>query len=656
MKRSLTTICCLCVAFAAGADAEDLSLGRTVAGSLEQDGRHEHFVELDAAQFVYGEVDQLDVDVKVTVFDPRGDIVGSFDGPARGAEAITLETGSAGRFRIEVAADDEQSGDYTLTLQRIEAVATDPAQRVDQLLSAFTGDDVPGGIVAVYRDGEVVHTQAVGMANLSHGLPFERKTVSNIASVSKQFTAFAVVTLAHSGSFSLDDDVRGFLPDLPDLGETVTLRHLLNHTSGYREFLCLLGMTGLRLERGDYIDRDELIGAIQRQTALQEKPGTEYNYNNTGYGLAALLVEEVTGMPFARWMAENVFEPLGMLSTRVRSHVGEIIPSSAQGYVFAKEAPFREATDLGGGGGASMGPGAVYTTVDDLARWIDNLHTAKLGGPEVLGEMTRHQIEAPGENNYYGLGLSLSKHRGLALVQHSGADTAHRAQLLYYPDINAAVVTLSNNGAFPGSIARKTAEAFFAEHMEPKEDAEVGRVVVDPGVFDPYLGKYELEDFPGVVVSIMREDQTLLVQFPGADKQPVSAVSRTSLSLPPDTTIEFNVEEDGSVGSLTFKGPNELRARRLEDWTPEAEELSAYVGRYFSAELETFYTVELGEKGLVVKHRRLDDIELTPKVTDSFNGGFPLAEVVFTRSEGGELTGMTVSSERTRGVRFERTE
>jgi CubicO group peptidase (beta-lactamase class C family) len=668
MKYAFITFCCysfITLAMAQDQNENTLTPGQALIGSLESDGQAEYFIDLQAGMFVYGEVDQHDVDLKVTVFDPRGDVVDSFDGPERGAEPVQLDTDLAGRYRVTLEPNGEQSGNYTVSLERVEPTATDPAERLDQLLSAFAGDDVPGGIVAVMRDGEIIHSQAVGMANLTYGIPFGRETVSNIGSVSKQFTAFAVTKLAFSGALALDSDVRQYFPELPDLGQTVTIRNLLNHTNGYREFLNLLAMSGVRLGEGDYIDRDELIRILQRQPALQDEPGTKFNYNNTAYGLAALLVERVTDVPFQQWMAENVFEPLGMTNTRVRSHVGEIVPNAAEGYVFAEESPFRQAADLGGGGGATMGPGGIYTTVDDLSHWIENLHTAKFGGSEVIEEITRPQIETPGEDTHYGLGLVIEHHRGLRLIQHGGADTAHRAQILYYPEINAAVTAMSNNGAFSaGSIAREIAEAFFVEQMEPEEESEgeseagnedqVAEVRVDPNVFDSYLGKYEFDDYPGVVIALTREEQQIYIQFSGAEQQPVSPLSRTILSVPPEASIEFHVTEDGSADLLTYKSNSELIARRLEDWTPSIDDIAEYSGRYFSDELETFYTVAMGEDGLLVRHRRLDDIELVPKVKDSFNGTFPVGEINFTRDDDGALTGMMVSNVRTQNVRFER--
>jgi CubicO group peptidase (beta-lactamase class C family) len=629
---------------------------------LEVHGQADYATDLEANNFVYGEIDQVDFDVKVTVLDPSGNIVGTFDGSARGAEPIQFESKTAGRFTIRIEGFEDQSGSYSIALERAEPVATDPQERLDQLLSAYVGDSTPGAIVAVIRDGEVVHYQAVGMANLTFDIPFDRQTVSNIGSVSKQFTAFAVVKLAADGLLSLDDDVREYFPEIPDLGHVVTVRNILNHTSGYREFLNLLFMAGVRLDNGDFISRDEVLRILERQPALQDEPGSRYNYNNTAYSLAALLVEKVTDTPFQVWMKENVFTPLGMTHTRIRSHTGEIVPNAAEGYVSADEAPYRISIDLGGGGGATMGPGGIYTTIDDLARWIGNFKSGEVGGADVIAKMMTPQIETPGTDRFYGLGLVIDKQRGLSRVWHNGADTAHRAELLYFPEIDAGVVAMSNNGSFDSSMARKVAAAFFATDMEAEEPAaSVAETTdtasapdIDAAAFERFVGQYEFNDYPGVVIIVSLDEDNVFVQSPGGDKQPASPLSPTSLRLSADQSLEFNVDDNGVVESLTIKGGNELTATKLEDWAPATADLAMYAGRYFSEELDTVYTVEVEDDGLVLRHRRLDDVELTPKVTDTFNGSGAISEVKFVRNENGELTGLMASNVRTLNVWFKK--
>ncbi len=308
------------------------------------------------------------------------------------------------------------------------------------MMAGFEGDDRPGALVAVLEGGEVVFEKAYGMANLTHGVPMTVQTRTNIGSTSKQFTAMALALLDQRGDLDLDDDVRDYIPELPDLGETVTIRNLLTHTSGYREFLNLLALTGRRIDKGSYIDRTEIVQMIQRQPALQDSPGTVWNYNNSGYAMAAMIVERVTGETFPDWMAANVFEPLGMSHTVVRADPTVIVRNSAQGYLASEDGLWRDAVDLYG----AMGAGGMYTTVGDLALWVENFETATLGGADVIREMTTPYVLEDGTATEYGLGLFIDEVGGQRRFQHGGADNAHRSMISFFPEINAGVIVEFN--------------------------------------------------------------------------------------------------------------------------------------------------------------------------------------------------------------------
>lgn len=539
--------------------------------------------------------------------------------------------------------------------------------RVDRLVADYSGPEAPGVLVAVVRGGEPVFQRAYGMANLTHGVPFTTETRTNIGSTSKQFTAFAIALLADRGALSLDDDVRRHVPELPDLGETVTLRHLLTHTSGYREFLNALAIGGWRLDQADHIDRDEILRVVQRQPALQNSPGGEWNYNNTGYALLAIVVERVTGSEFPDWMRANVFEPLGMTSTVVRANRWQIVPNSAQGYAPAGDGRFRETSDIP----AAMGAGGIYTTVGDLARWVGNLRTGELGGRALMDRMTTRYVLTTGDTTDYALGLMVGRTRGLSVIQHGGADTAHRSHFLYYPDIDAGLIVLSNHAGFAGNIPGRIAEVFFGEHMEPRATpAGEGPVadapaateadVFDPALFDPtsfdiFAGRYELAIQPGFILTFRRDGDRLLTQAtgqPAFEIVPTSDSTFTIVGVP--ASLTFHRDEDGKVTGLTLHQNGNHAARRLDDPPGAGPDLAAYVGRYYSPEFESFYTVSIEDDHLVMRHRRTGQVTLNHTRDDTFAGGFPLSEVAFTRDAAGQVVGFRASNVRARGIEFER--
>jgi CubicO group peptidase (beta-lactamase class C family) len=663
--RPLLLLCVLMpgtlAAQAADTTTRPIVVGDVVADSLPAGATHVFTVTFDADRFVYGEVDQRTVDVRITVRDPAGAVVRRFNGAPRGAERVHFDAASAGEYRIELDMPGDSAGSYALNLLRVEPIASEPGARVDQLMIAYSGD-VPGGVVGVVRDGRLVFARGYGMASLEYDVPFTTETPTNIGSTSKQFTAFAIMLLKEQGELSLDDDIRKYVPELPDFGQTVTLRHLMTHTSGYREFVNTIALTGRQLLEGDYIDRSEIIKVVQRQPKLQNDPGAEFNYNNTAFGLLSMVVERTTDTPFAEWMRENVFLPLGMQNTVVRATPTQIVDRRAQGYSPAPAGGFRATPDLG----ASMGAGGIYTTVGDLARWIDNLETGRLGGKGVIEAMTTRNILTSGDTTDYGFGLFIDEFRGLRRVHHGGSDIAHRSTFLVFPDQRAGVVVLSNNASFTGAIPTAIVETFLADALEPEEAGEAGEQVAgpfdpaswDPASFDELAGRYAMDQMPAVMMTFTREGDSIFGQVTGQPRIPLEPTSDTTFTLVGvPASVTFHRDDEGAVTHLIMHQNGEHRATRMEgaEWSPGVAELEAYVGRYFSEELETFYTLAIDEDKLVIRHRRFDDVVLSAgSKPDSFSGGFPVANASFERDGDGQVTTLVVGNVRAREIRFER--
>ncbi len=637
----------------------ELREGREVLGTLEPGDTARYNVEVGEDYYVYGEVDQISVDVVIRVLDAEGEQVARVDGRARGVETFAGELDDPGAYTIEVTPREDEAGEYEIVLHRIEPVETDPAKLADQLMSRYDGDDRPGAAIQVWRDGRTVYSESWGMGNLAYGLPFEPDMRTNIGSTSKQFTAMAIMLEADRGALSLDDDIRTHLPELPDFGETISVRHLITHTSGLREIFNLLVMAGRRIDRGDFVDRDEIIEVVQAQPKLQNAPGSEWNYNNTAYALAAMIVERTSGTAFPKYMEEHVFAPLGMTGTMVRAHAESIVPNSSQGYLLGREG-FTEARDLG----AAVGAGAIYSTVEDLQRWVENYANPDpvVGTPAIFEEMMTSYVLTDGDETGYGYGLMIDEQGGQRRVHHGGADIAHRSQLVYYPDINAGITTQSNHGAFNSNVAFRLAAAFFSDAIASGdetggEDAEFDPESYDPEDFDEFVGRYAIDAAPNFILSFFREDTTLYTQATGQQRIEIVPTSDSTFAIEQvDASIVFHRGEAGEVDALTLNQGGAQRATRLEDdaeeWEPRGEELEAYVGRYFSEELETFYVVVVGDDGLVAHHRRTADVELSPGEVDRFSG----SELNFTfeRDRNGRVIGFYLDNVRTRDVRFER--
>lgn len=633
-------------------ETRPLSPGQILQGTLDSTSVHEYTVVLEDETFVLGRVKQISVDAVVTILDPAGEEVAEFDGPSRGPEVFQFETEASGTFVVRVTPFEEASGDYSIELTLVEPAATDPAGKVDQMMAAFSGPETPGAVVGVVDGGELVFAEAYGMANLEHGIPFTVDLSSNIGSVTKHFTAMGILLLEQDGKLSLEDDVREFIPELPDFGATVTVKNLLNHTGGFREIYNFLPMAGRQGE--DAIRREEAIRIVQRQPELQAVPNTEFNYNNTGYILLATIIERVSGKSFPEYMEERVFEPLGMAQTRVKYRQGEIIPGSAQGYVADSTGGYLSARDLA----ASAGAGGIYTTVGDMERWFLNWRDGTVGGPEAIRAITTPDVLASGDTTGYGLGMGVRKLGGRTLYTHTGGDVAHRTYFGYLPELDGGVFVSSNNGSFSTAVGPRIIRAFFEDRLEAEEEEEeAGEASMPRERMEAIPGRWVIEGQGGSLpVEVTLEDGTLYAHPLNQPRFPLTITSDSTATYEGvDATVVFHFEADGTVNRATHIQGGETPMRRVaeEELTPEA--MQAFEGRYFSQELEFLVHVSFDEEGgLTLELPAGNRISLEHTTGAEFSGSFPYGNVVFQRAGNGSVAGFTAGNGRTKGVLFRR--
>lgn len=350
--------------------------------------------------------------------------------------------------------------------------SSDFARGVDAVFADLDRPGSPGAAVSVIRDGEIIHSGGYGYAQIEHGVPITPRTVFHVASVSKQFTAMAVTMLAAEEALSLDDPVQAHLEFVPQFEHPVTVRQMIHHTSGIRDQWQLLGISGWRLD--DVITTEQILGLMSRQRELNFVPGSEYLYSNMGYTLLAQTAAAVSGMPFPEFTAARIFGPLGMDRTHFHDDHEHIVPDRA--YSYRPVPTGDDESGEGSGAGpqpeytkavlsyANAGATSLFTTADDLARWLDNFRHETVGGPQVMEMMATRGVLNSGDTIPYAHGLSIGDHRGLRTVGHGGADAGFRTQAIWYPEANVGVVVLTNvaNGN-PVGRARQVAEIVLAE-------------------------------------------------------------------------------------------------------------------------------------------------------------------------------------------------
>lgn len=531
--------------------------------------------------------------------------------------------------------------------------ADELTDRVDRVFARWDTTRTPGCALGVVRDGKLIYQKAYGLADLEQGSIIGPDTVFHVASVSKQFTAFAVLLLEKDGKLSLDDDIRKHLPELHNFGKTITIRHLLQHTSGLRDQWSLLTLAGWRMS--DVITDDDIFRLVCRQRELNFEPGERHLYSNTGYTLAARIVERVSGRPFRVYCRERIFEPLGMTQTRFPTDHEEIVAGRARSYAPAGAGKYKNSILSYGTAGAT----SLLTTVADLARWDRNFYEPRVGGAKLIERFQEVGKLNNGRSITYALGLDVSEYRGLKIVEHTGSDAGFRCTLLRFPAERFSIIILANTAdCGPSLLARRVAEIYLEGKLKPAKPVkpaapERKEVAVDTKLFDEYVGDYRV--MPGVNLTVAREGGRLTARGPGAPKSVLAASSAREFFVPgADVAITFDEPVEGRCPSLTlqFQGQT-FAAKRVERRSLTAKQAEEFVGEYHSGELGVIYTITRRDDQLRIRHPR-GEYSLRPVEAGVFEAADPIGKVTFTRAEGGRITGFRIDGSRVQRLRFDR--
>lgn len=502
--------------------------------------------------------------------------------------------------------------------------------RVDQVFADLDRRDRPGCALAVYLNGQIAYERGYGMASLELGVPISPASFFDIGSTSKQFAAFSIFLLKNDGKLSLSDDVRKYIPELPRYDKPITIRHLLQHTSGLRDYNGLLALAGHAFE--DYTTDDDALDIITRQKAVNYPVGTAWSYTNTGFFLLSTIIKRVSGKTLREFAQQRIFDPLGMRATHFHDDHKMIVAGRATAY-----------TEKDGGGWEiemsnwdQTGDGAVNTSVEDLLRWDENFYQPKVGDAALLREFLepgKLDTGAPIESGY-AHGLFVDTYRGLRRVHHGGAWAGYRAGLTRFPDQHFTVACLCNYAAAnPDEFANAVADVVLADKLAAPP------LVAPSGAAKVVLPHDDLKAKEGLYVD---SAGTAFLEIK-ATEDGLSANQGFEFQLRPVTAAVFQ-GGPGGVAHLEFTpdGRGGMRARleigaflketvtRIPRWEPRVAELREYVGKYHSAELDATYTVAVDQGKLVVRWVNRPGLPITPARKDAFRS--PLGTLTFRRT------------------------
>jgi len=497
----------------------------------------------------------------------------------------------------------------------------------------------PGCAAAVSLNGEPVFEKAFGLADMELNVANTPQTIFESGSVAKQFTAAALVLLQQDGKLSIDDPVRKYIPELPDYGTPLTIRHLLNHTSGIRDWGTVMSLTGAgRGER--VISQDLALDVITHQRGLDFTPGAEYSYSNSGYNLAAIIVERVSKQKFAAFIEERLFKPLGMTHSSLRDDYQRIVPGRAQAYSRQGTGPWRLDMPFMN----VYGNGGMLTTVGDWLRWNAMLDAKSLGEPLVSALETRGVL-SDGRKIGYALGLEVGTYKGLKDVSHGGSTAGYQTFLARYPDNKVSVAVMCNGTSpFAGGVAANITDEIF------------GPYPATPPIQPAKISDDELKKFVGIWRNEKTHAPARFVIDNGVPRWNTGRLipQEGGKFIAGNAVLKFVADKDGnpiSAESTDDDGAVTHFARERE-WTPTSEDLASFKGDWFSDEAGTTLSFAIEDGKTVLKQRPSMKLPLQPIYQDHFQWqGYT---IWFTRDRAGRVDRMHVGASRMRDMPFVR--
>jgi len=542
------------------------------------------------------------------------------------------------------------------TLSAEDIYSENISQKVDSLVSLQHNSDEPGGVIAVLSRDVVLHKKSYGLKNVEQNLEINENTLFDIASVAKQFTAFAILMLEDEGKLNLDDDIRKYLPDVPEYEYKVTIRNLLQHTSGIPSTDVLRLFAGLSLDE-KWTQEDE-IALIQRYPYLNFRPNSAHVYSNAGYSLLATIVESVSGLSFPEFMAARIFKPLDMNASFVMDTERSDVSNFAVGYKKEDDdfVAFSSLSDF------SYGGGNIFTSLNDILLWGQNILSPKIGNKDFYRKISQpYNTLENGDTLFYTYGFYVRDHKGMKMVEHSGGIPGFRNQFMIFPEDDTIIILMFNNESInTRRLATGIAEMLFADKLIDEIPAQ--RIAIDIEMEDVrvFEGSYVMSD--GMELSFVAEQDTFWLELPGDQRFQLFAESDNKFFLKAfDAQCTFVQSDDGSVNEMIWhQRGQDHSAVRVEERIPlTPDDFPPYAGIYYQPELDAEYLIVFENNELTLytpknfkKYLGFDHVVLSHVNGDKFYTG-PLGTLEFTRDEDNQINGFVLLNVgRLQNVRF----
>ena len=527
--------------------------------------------------------------------------------------------------------------------------------KVDRVFAEWNTTSSPGCALAVIKDGHIIYEHGYGMANMELGVAISPQSVFDIGSVSKQITAMAILLLAQEHKLSLDDDVRKYLPEIPDYGSKITLRHMLHHTSGLRNYDDLFDLEGI--PEADLTTERDAMELIVRQKGVNFKPGDEFLYSDTNYFLMSQIVKRVTGQTLRQFAQDRIFGPLGMTSTHFHDDHTMIVPNRATGYAPREEGGF--GIDMSNF--EQLGDGSVMTTVEDLAKWDRNFDHPIVGGEDAIHQLTTAGVLNNGQPIPYAMGLFLDHYRGLNWIHHSGEWVGYRAALSRFPDQHFSTLVECNcvGSMSPMAMAQRVADIYLADDIARVEKSQTALTQsnVPAAALKQYAGAYWSEKNGALKKFVLRDDRLQMLST-GMTYDLVPLGEGQFEAVEPDLEhkdrYNFHAGSGGALQLEAIEGGASVRYDAVKGASPDAAHLADFTGSYVNDELRSTWTLVVRNGVLVRQQWMAEDQKLDPAFPDGFIADLSEGQFLmhFNRDAHGAVISFDVATDMVRPMRF----
>ncbi len=525
-------------------------------------------------------------------------------------------------------------------------------KNINALFRKWDTSKSPGTVIGIIRNDSLVFTKGYGMANLEYDIPNSPETIFHMASVSKQFTAYAIVLLARQGRLNIDDDIHKYLSWVPDFKEKITIRHLLNHTSGIRDQWQLMAISGTRLD--DVIKQEHIIKVLSKQRELNSKPGEQYNYCNSGYTMLSEIVKSVSGKTLRQFTDSAIFTPLGMNNTHFHDNYEEIDKNRAYSYQRKGQTGFSNSVLSYSNSGAT----SLFTNITDLSKWVMNFYKPVAGDLQDIQQLTQRGKLNNGKELNYANGIVVDKYKGWIQYSHGGSDAGYRTFLLVFPDLKTGFIQVSNLGDFDLNKVFILADMFIKDTsqlnktLQKQKIDSSGAVLKDSMSIKKYLGNYITEE--GYLFNIELKQGMLKYKLNNQPK--VLVPKRKDLFYNLDdslVTCEFSIKGKDTIIELKTPDQSFLLYKYNIDQKLTDEALMKYTGTYYSPELDCSYGIILKDHTLYLTNFKYPDEKIRMTGLNHLNTNtWWIYHLVMLRDKKGEISGFEVNAGRVMHLKF----